>query len=357
MTADSRPRVSILLPAYNAENYLQEALDDLLHQTFSDFELVAVDDGSTDATLEIFERAANEDPRVVVLSGEPNRGLSTALNRGLARCRAPLVARADADDRYAAERLERQVRFLDAHPEVGLLSCAAQRMTEDAVPLGVARFPTEDGPIRLRELFVNSFCSPGVVFRTDLVRELGGFDPAYRFGEDGDMWDRLRQVTKAANLPEVLVHYRILASSLTRSTMSERERQGPVVRRRALARYLERPVSLEEAESMVTTFHARRESMGTASQLRVGLAGMQEVLSRASVREDAATVAYFRRACALALLQHADFRRDREPASAWQLYVRALRWWPRLAASRRGLGQARRCASSTAHRLLPIGGR
>lgn len=346
------PAVSILMPVYNTERYLAEALDDLLAQTFTDFELIAVDDGSVDGSPELLEAYAARDRRVVLLRNDVNVGLPRTLNRGLEQCSAPLVARADADDRYHPERLARQVAFMAAHPDVGLLSCASQRMTPDGEWLKVAHFPTSDGAIRMRELFVNCFSHPGVMFRTDLVRRLGGYDPDYTVAEDADLWARLRATTKAANLAEPLVYYRVLPTSLMRSMTGEQERRGPVVRQRLLSQYLDRHVDMPQARAMVATFHARRSAPASVQELRAGRAGLREVLCAARRKEDGETVAYFRREVALALLHHADFRRRSDPVTSWALLIDGLRWWPRLAVARRGVGQLRRCASSTAASAL-----
>lgn len=345
------------MPVYNGERYLGEALDDLLGQTFSDFELVAVDDGSTDGTPEVLKSYAQQDGRVVVVRNEVNQGLPRTLNRGLAHCSAPLVARADADDRYHAERLARQVEYMQAHPDVGLLSCASQRMDEEGNWTYVAHFPTEDGQIRMRELFVNSFSHPGVMFRTELVRAVGGYDPTYTIAEDADLWARLRKMTKAANLAEPFVYYRVRMTSLMRSTTTEQERVGPVVRQRLLRDYLERPVDLDEARKLVFTFRASPHVPGTVERVRSGESGLREVLRKARRQEDRATVQYFRREVGLALLRHADLRRETEPTASWCVLWDAFRWWPRLVVARRGWGQVRRCLESVSARRRPSSAR
>lgn len=324
----SAPSVSILMPAYNAMPYLTEALDDLLAQTMGDFELVVVEDGSTDDTLATLRAYAARDGRLVILENEQNRGLVYSLNRGLERCRASLVARADADDRYAPDRLERQVAFMDAHPDVGLLSCAVTKMTEDGRPFATTRWPTEDAHIRLRELFENSFSHPGVMFRADLVRAVGGYDPAFESAEDCDLWARLRPHTHLANLPDPLVRYRVVSTSMMRTRGAVGPRLGLAVRQRLLSEYLGRPMSVDEARAISRLFKRRREPL-PAGDIPIGLGGLREVLHRAQERETPDAVRYLRREGSRSLVWQAGLQRDRSPKVAGWLLAAALRYDPR----------------------------
>jgi glycosyltransferase involved in cell wall biosynthesis len=124
-----KPLVSVVLSVFDGEAHLQAAIDSVLAQTFTDFELIIVDDGSGDRSVPILATAAAADPRIVVLTNPVNRGLTPSLNRGLAAARGALIARQDADDLSAPERLSRQVAFFEAHPRVGLRA----RLTADVV--------------------------------------------------------------------------------------------------------------------------------------------------------------------------------------------------------------------------------
>jgi glycosyltransferase involved in cell wall biosynthesis len=114
--------VSVIMPVFNAKLYLSEAVESILSQTFADFELITIDDCSTDGSLEILKSFAEKDKRVLVLDNERNLGVTPTLNRGLATANGELIARMDADDISLPERLEKQAAFLKAHPEVGLVS-------------------------------------------------------------------------------------------------------------------------------------------------------------------------------------------------------------------------------------------
>jgi glycosyltransferase involved in cell wall biosynthesis len=240
MSVNDAPRVSVLMAVRNEEHYVDGAVESLLAQTLADFELVVVDDASTDATPALLEAWARRDTRVVVIRSEERLWTAAALNLGLARCRAPLVARADGDDLYAPERLELQVQFLDGHPEVGVVSCAYHRMDPNGEVFDTKRPPVSDAVIRLRSLFMNSLLHPGVIFRADVVRAVGGYDPAYWTAQDADLWARLLPHTRFANLPEPLVTYRVHDRSTMRSRGAAGQSLSRSIPRRLLSAYLGR---------------------------------------------------------------------------------------------------------------------
>jgi glycosyltransferase involved in cell wall biosynthesis len=207
------PAVSVLMPVRNGERWLELSLASIANQTFRDFEFLIVDNGSTDQTPDIVARACAADARFVSLK-EPRRGIVPALNTGLAAARAPLIARLDADDMSRADRLERQVDFMRRHPDVGLLGCWADVIDTHGRVYGQRRPLTEHDDLLRVLRFSNPFIHPAVVFRTDLVRRLGGYRAAFEVSEDYDLWLRMSEVTTLANLPEPLVYYRLHAGNL-----------------------------------------------------------------------------------------------------------------------------------------------
>src|SRR5262245_43626 len=163
------PRVSVLMPARNAARWLEEAIASLQAQTLADFELLAIDDGSTDDTQAILLRTARIDPRVRVFRTEP-RGLVHALNLGIAEARADLLARLDADDGAAPERLATQVRYLAGAPDVALLGSWAHRINEHGVITGRLQPATESDDLQRILLHSNPFIHSSIMLRTALVR-------------------------------------------------------------------------------------------------------------------------------------------------------------------------------------------
>ncbi len=320
------PSVSVLLAAHNEERHLPEALDTLLAQTFDDFELVAVDDASTDRTPEVLAEYAARDGRVRVVRNEENRRLAGSLNRGLGLCRAGLVARADADDTYHPERLARQVAFMRANPDVGLLSTACWKVYESG-RRDLLVHPTDDAEIRVRDLFVNSFLHPGVMYRADLVRSVGGYDEAFWTAQDVDLWARLLPLTRVANLADPLVTYRVHSAQTTKTRGEAGHGLGLSVRQRVLSAYLGRDVSLDETRAAVRLYKGNRPLTG--EHTRVGLGVLREVGREVRRREPAQAARFHRRAVGEALVRQAIRQRAAEPALALRLLAHAFAESPR----------------------------
>ena len=216
------PAISILLPCYNACLTLEEALTSLSNQTFQDYEIIAVDDGSSDSTLEILRKWRSSDRRIKVLS-TPHRGIIHALNSGLKRCRAPLVARMDADDRCHPERLTKQIAYFCSHPDTSLVSCRVAGFPENNLREGF-RIYIEwlNGLVTheeiCREIFIESpFPHPSVMFkRADVLRVGGYLDKGW--AEDYDLWLRMHlQGMRFAKIPRCLLEWRERTDRLTRS--------------------------------------------------------------------------------------------------------------------------------------------
>ena len=211
------PLVTVVMAVYNTEAYVGEAIDSILHQSFRDFELIVVDDGSTDSTAAILDGYA--DSRIVRLSQQPNMGLSVARNRAFEIARGKYIAIQDADDVALPHRLARQVEFLESHPEVGVLGSAMQLMDASGKPIGVKRFPASHGHLRWRLCFTSPIADTAAMMRRTLLAQVGTYDPMMRFGQDYDLWRRVSFVTLLANLPDVLVFNRQHAASTLRKYM------------------------------------------------------------------------------------------------------------------------------------------
>jgi hypothetical protein len=228
------PLVSVVMPVFDGETYLAQAIESVLGQTFQDFELIAVDDGSHDGSSAIVERFSREDPRVRLISNEKNLGISATLNHGWRAARAPLIARLDADDISLPDRLARQVAFLDAHPSVAVVGGALVTMDATGRRGSVIRFPTTSRAIRSTLLRHNCLAHPSVMLRRVALEAVGG----YRFDchEDYDLWLRLSERFELANLPEPLILYRLHPGQISMLALEERERPRLAVRDAARAR-------------------------------------------------------------------------------------------------------------------------
>jgi glycosyltransferase involved in cell wall biosynthesis len=211
MSSAASPRVSVLLPVYNAAAFLRPAIDSILGQSFADFALLVLDDGSIDDSAAI--AAGYGDPRIRILPTAQNQGLARTLNRGLAAARGELVARQDGDDVSHRERLARQAALLDADPRLALVGTQVDVIGEDGAPTGrQLRFPCDDSRLRRQLRLRNCFAHTAVMFRRAVIAGLGGYDPSFRYCQDFALWSRLAAAPEhhgLANLPEVLGYYRV----------------------------------------------------------------------------------------------------------------------------------------------------
>jgi glycosyltransferase involved in cell wall biosynthesis len=215
------PAVSVLMPCYNTADTLKEALESLRSQTFPDFEIVAVDDGSTDDTTAILQAWQAQDERLHVIH-QAHAGIIAALNGGLAACQAPLIARLDSDDRCYPERLASQAAFLEEHPDVDVAGCLVEGFPPGQVREGYRIYMdwlnslVTDGDIR-REIFVESpLAHPSVMFRRSVVEQAGGYQER-GWAEDYDLWLRLYlRGVRFGKVPQVLLAWRERPERLTR---------------------------------------------------------------------------------------------------------------------------------------------
>ena len=221
------------MAVYNGGRFLSAAIESVLRQTFHDFEFIIVDDGSTDETGDVISRYAKADDRIVLVSQE-NRGQAAALNRGCGLARGEYIARMDADDVALPFRFEWQTSFLKDHPDTGLLGGAVQEIDARNNSLRKMVFPTGDQEIRRREMQFNCFCHPTVMFRKSVFEETCGYRPAFVHADDYDLWLRMAERQRVANLPEVILNYRTHEDQITARSL--RQQLISVLGSRAAAR-------------------------------------------------------------------------------------------------------------------------
>jgi len=222
----NHPQVSVLMPVYNSEKYIREAIESMLNQIYTDFEFIIILDPSIDNSQAIIESYA--DPRIVLINNTERLGLPRSLNHGLAISRGEFVARMDADDISLPERLEKQVAFMNMHSEIGVCGTWIKYFGEKNLVLA---FPADDATIRCKLLFENNIAHPSVIIRRSIIVENNLFyNPAFTEVEDYEFWRRCSSYLSFANLGEILLLYRLHPAQAGKSDFVKQQRFAGLVR-------------------------------------------------------------------------------------------------------------------------------
>lgn len=209
------PLVTVLLPVYNSEKFLAESIRSILCQSFEDFELIILNDGSVDRSEEVAKSFT--DKRIRYFS-HANMGLANTLNKGISLAVGKYIARQDNDDISHPERLQRQISFLEKNRDYVLVGSAAAIINEDGTPSGRKhKHPTRSPYLKLDLIFDNPFVHSSVVFHKEVVQNSGGYISSPDFFEDHNLWSRVSYKHKVANLSDELLLYREVQSGMSKS--------------------------------------------------------------------------------------------------------------------------------------------
>lgn len=249
------PTVTVLIPVFNRERFVDEAIRSVVEQDFGDFELLLVDDGSTDGTPDVLDAWRRRDPRVVVVTSSANVGIPAALNLGLARARGTYLARLDSDDLMMPRRLAEQAAVLAARPEVSLVSCAYDLVDLEGKYL---RTWTGDDPPEVIAFLLNFFNAVGgggqaMCRLADLLEE-GGFAAQYPSSEDYDLWVRLLRRGRIHTVPFVGMVKRAHPDQSFHRYAAVKRANWTGIMRSALEPYLRRPLRDEEIDALITVW-------------------------------------------------------------------------------------------------------
>lgn len=214
---EKKCRITVLMSVYNGERYLKEAIESIFNQTYKEFEFVIYDDCSTDHTAEIIK--SYSDSRIVYRRNSVNQGLTRNLADGVSRSEADYIARMDADDIAYPERLERQLQWMDHHPEVTILGSPVTYFKDTLGDLGAAKQPTDDVTIKATLFISFTLLHPSIMFRREeLVKQGLNYNPEYRCSQDHALYlDCIRKGLKFANTEEPLLHMRAHGGSISRA--------------------------------------------------------------------------------------------------------------------------------------------
>ncbi len=222
---NTAPKISLIMSVYNGEDYLRDAIESVLNQTFRDFELIVINDCSTDKTSEILNRFAAQDARVVVHNNEVNLRLPSSLNKAIEKARGKYIARMDADDICLPERLERQYAFMENNPALALSSCRFMTLKNGVISAGGCGGKCDHESLKALLLVTNPILHPGIIARADAIRSLG-YDKTFTCTEDMELWTRFVMAGhKMEILPEYLMIYRLHDKQITETTLEKQRKE------------------------------------------------------------------------------------------------------------------------------------
>jgi glycosyltransferase involved in cell wall biosynthesis len=237
------PKITVLMPVYNGAKYLPEAINSILSQTFSDFEFLIINDGSIDNSANIIK--SFRDKRINFINNPSNSGLVVVLNQGLLMAQGRYIARMDADDISLPDRFKIQFELMEKKPEVGVCGTWVKNIYDDSKKI-TAKYYVKHNDITANLLFGASFAHPTIMFRKELVAQGQlKYDENYKHSEDYELWTRLANKTKFANIPRVLLLYRKHQTSICSEQSDIQKDQALVLQLRLLRELDIEPTDME----------------------------------------------------------------------------------------------------------------
>jgi glycosyltransferase involved in cell wall biosynthesis len=232
------PKISVVMPAYNAEKYIRAAIESILNQTFKDFEFIIIDDCSTDTTWEIIQEYAGKDSRMRAVRNAENMKISHTLNKGLELANGTYIARMDADDWSYPYRLQKQYDFMEANLDVGVSGGVMEVCDGKLNVLGTRVYGLVDGEIREKLFRYSPFCHPLIMMRTSVIKlnDLK-YSPTLAIAEDYDLYFRFGKVSAFGNLKDTLIKYRIIDTGTSVSKARVQEGLTLYIRLKAVFEY------------------------------------------------------------------------------------------------------------------------
>ena len=223
-----KPLVSVIMPVYNAQNYVEEAILSILNQTYQNFEFIIINDGSTDKSLEIIQEYAKKDNRIKVISRE-NKGLIYSLNEGIKLSKGKYIARMDADDISLSYRFEKQIEFMENNLDVGICGSSAIVFDDKTEKKWIVY--KDENRIKAELLFSSPFIHPSVMIRKSIIDKYNFFyDKDYIHAEDLELWVRMSDFVKLANIQDILFKYRDTPNSVTNKADKDTEKRYKVIK-------------------------------------------------------------------------------------------------------------------------------
>lgn len=237
-----KPLVSVIMPIFNAQQYLTDAIDSIICQTFENFELILINDASTDKTLQIIHKYIKKDKRIRLINNNKNLQMAKSLNLAIKQAKSDLIARMDQDDISLPNRLEVQYAFMQANPNVAITGNDIIIIDEKDKVIGKRAYPTTSRGLKRILFRYSAFAHPTVMFRKSLFQKVNGYNPDKHPCEDIDLWFRLGKEYEFASIPMSLLKYRISLTSGSHQNLKATEMIGLRIKIDAIKKYGYKPV-------------------------------------------------------------------------------------------------------------------
>ena len=256
---NTAPKISVIMSVYNGEEYLSEAIESVCNQTFADWELIIINDCSTDSTGDILSQYASEDARIKIHTNETNLRLPSSLNKALAAAQGKYVARMDADDICLPDRLQKQYDFMEANPHLHLSSCRFMTLKNSVVSSGGCGGKCDAESIKALLLVTNPILHPGVIANTETMQTLK-YDTTLTCTEDLEMWTRIATEKHPMEiLPEYLMIYRLHDKQITGTTLERQHKEVVRIQREYYSQFLQ-CMSKEQEEFYISGIYFRENT-------------------------------------------------------------------------------------------------
>lgn len=233
----NNPRISVLMPAYNAEKYISTAMESILRQSFSDFEFIVIDDCSTDETWRIISEYAQKDSRIVPLRNQENLKIAATLNRGIEIARGKYIARMDADDWSYLDRLGKQFKFMERNPKIVISGGTMAVCDQNLNLLNLRKYQKRDQEIREKIFRYSPFCHATTIYKTSEAKKIGGYNEKFFAAQDYDFYFRIGQLGKFANLEDRLYKMRTNPEGISLNRAKNQEKFTLYIRIKAAVEY------------------------------------------------------------------------------------------------------------------------
>ena len=235
----NQPKISVIMSVYNGEDYLTEAIDSVINQSFTEWELIVINDCSTDSTSEILGKYAAQDERIKVYTNEVNLRLPSSLNKAMSYAKGKYIARMDADDICLPERLEKQYNYMEENSDVALSSCRFMTIKNGVISSGGCGGKSDANSVKALLLVTNPILHPGIIAKAEIIKELK-YDKNFTCTEDMELWTRFVMAGyKVEILSEYLMIYRLHDKQITQTTLEKQRKEIVAIQKAYYKKFLD----------------------------------------------------------------------------------------------------------------------